>query len=149
MMAALFFIAMVSLLSALYVPEQEAKTTTAIADVGATSFLAYRESVIDYLNVTPGFTSGTVPDALLTPIWGYQRDARWTNTVSGGTLYVYETAANSANTAVLLDTLYRKTATSFTVGRNNTGALISANGFATGMTVPATVPNGAILMIGK
>jgi len=148
LVASVFFVAMVSLLGALYVPAQQAQAAHAVADVGATSLLAYRESVINYLNATPGFT-GTVPDASLTFTWGYQRDPRWTNVISGGALYVYETVANSPNTSMMLDQLYQKTAKSFMVGRNVSGVLVSANGFSTGVTVPAAVPNGAILIVGK
>lgn len=150
LMASLFFIAMVSLIGAMYVPAQEAQAKTSIAEVGATSFLAYRESVVNYLNVNPSFT-GTVPDTSLTFLWGYQRDTRWTNAVSGGTLYTY-VVANSANTDELLSQLYRKTESSFMVGRSTGGKLISANGFQTGITIPATtppIPIGAILIVGK
>jgi hypothetical protein len=148
LVASVFFVAMVSLLGALYVPAQQAQAVQVVADVGATSLLAYRESVINFLNATPGFT-GTVPDASLTFIWGYQRDLRWTNIVNGGTLYVYEATANSPNTSLILDQLYRKTASSFMVGRNVSGTLVSANGFSTGVTVAAAVPNGALLIVGK
>lgn len=151
LMAALFFIAMVSLIGALNIPAQEAQVKTSMADVGATSFLAYRESVINYLNATPGFTTGTVPDTSLTFLWGYQRDTRWTNTVSGGTLYTY-VLANSANTDELLDKVYRKTESSFMVGRSTGSQLISANGFPTGISIPATtppIPTGSILIVGK
>lgn len=150
-MASLFFIAMVALIGALNIPAQEAQVKNSLADVGATSFLAYRESVINYLNATPGFTSGTVPDSSLTFLWGYQRDTRWTNMVSGGALYTY-VVANSANTDELLDKLYRKTESSFMVGRNTGGQLISANGFATGISIPTTtppIPVGSILIVGK
>lgn len=148
LVASIFFVAMMSLLAALYVPAQQAQAVQAVADVGATSLLAYRESVIDYLNANPTFT-GTVPDSSITFVWGYQRDMRWTNLVTGGTLYVYEIAANSPDTSEVLDQLYRKTAASFMVGRNNAGLLVSANGFATGITVPPAVPDGALLIMGK
>lgn len=148
LVASVFFVAMVSLLGALYVPAQEAQATHAVADVGATSLLAYRESVINYLNANPSFT-GTVPDASLTFVWGYWRDPRWTHVVSGGALYVHEATANSPNTSLLLDQLYSKTASSFMVGRNVSGTLVSANGFSTGVTVPVAVPNGALLIVGK
>ncbi|MFC6281234.1 type IV pilus biogenesis protein PilM [Polaromonas aquatica] len=147
-LASVFFVAMVTLLGALYVPAQEAQRNTAVADVGATSLLAYRESVINYLNGNPGY-SGTVPDSSLTFIWGYVRDPRWSNVVSGGTLYVYEVVAKSPNTSLVLEKLYRKTASSFMVGRNASGLLVSANGFSTGITVPAAVPNGALVFVGK
>jgi hypothetical protein len=91
-----------------------------------------------------------VPDASLSFPWGYVRDARWTHLVlAGGALYVYEVSANSPRTDQMLDLLYRKTLSSFMVGRNAGGTLVSANGLATGVAVPAAVPNGAILIFGK
>lgn len=146
LVAVLFFIAMVSLAAAMHVPAQEAQAVKAVANVGATSALAYRESVINYLNSHPGF-AGTVPDSDLTFLWGHVRDARWTNLVSGGALYVYE--ASPSSTPGLLDELYRKTMASYMVGRNVAGFLVSAKGFGTGVVVPAAVPNGAILIVGK
>ena len=146
LVVSMFFVAMVALLSALYVPAQEARMSLASADVAATSALAYRESLIDYLNANPTVT-GTVPDASLTPLWGHQRNPRWTNTVSSGTLFVYE--SSPSNTPELLHELYRKTLSSYTVGRNASGFLVSAKGFATGIPVPALVPDGAILIVGQ
>jgi hypothetical protein len=144
----LFFLAVVALLSASYLPQQEAQAEISVADAGATSLLAYREAVINYLNANPTF-AGTVPDSSLTFPWGYVRDLRWTNTVlSGGTLYVYESTP-SPNSSQVIDELYRKTASSFMVGQNNGGQLVSARGFATGISVPAAVPNGALLIVGK
>lgn len=146
---AIFFVSIIALLSAMYVPAQEARSELVVANARATSLLAYREAVVDYLNANPTFT-GTVPDASLTYPWGYVRDTAWTNVVlSGGTLYVYEATANSPNTDQVLDQLYRKTLSSFMVGRNSSGTLVSANGFATGVTVPVAVPNGALLIVGK
>lgn len=146
LVAALFFVAMVALQAALHVPAREAQMTRAVANVGATSVLAYREAVINYLNANPGF-SGPVPDASLTLLWGHQRDVRWTNIVTAGTLYVYETSVSRG--PGLIEELYRKTMSSYMVGRNVSGFLVSAKGLATGRSVPAAVPNGAILMVGK
>lgn len=148
-LVALFFLAIVSLTSALYLPAQKAQGEVSVADAGATSLLAYRQGVIDYLNTNPSF-SGTVPDSSITFPWGYVRDPRWTNYVqSGGTLYVFEATAHSPHTDQVLDQLYRKTFRSFSVGRNNSGQLIGATGASTGITVPAVVPNGALLIVGK
>ena len=146
---ALFFIATVALASALLLPGRQAQGEVTLADAGATSLLAYRQGVVDFLNANPGFV-GTVPDAAVTFPWGYVRDARWSNWVQpGGTLYVFEAAARSAHTDQVLDQLYRKTLQSFSVGRNVAGQLAGATGFASGITVPATVPNGALLMVGR
>lgn len=146
---ALFFLAIVSLTSALYLPAQKAQGEVSIADAGATSMLAYRQGVIDYLNANPSF-SGTVPDSSITFPWGYVRDPRWTNYVQGGgTLYVFEATAHSPHTDQVLDQLYRKTFKSLSVGRNTGGQLLGASGLSTGITVPAAVPNGALLIVGK
>ena len=146
---ALFFLAIVALTSALYLPERQAQAEVAVADAGATSLLAYRQGVVDFLNTNPSF-AGTVPDAAITFPWGYLRDPRWSNFVqAGGTLYVFEAAAHSPHTDQVLDQLYRKTLQSFSVGRNSGGRLVGATGLATGIVVPATVPNGALLIVGK
>lgn len=145
-LVSLFFISMIALAAVLNIPAQESQVSQARADVAATSALAYRASVVNYLNSNPTF-SGTVPDSSLTPLWGYQRDLRWTNTVVAGALYVYDTAP-TPNVPVL-DLIYKKTLKSFMVGRNQSGVLVSAKGFSTGITVPVAVPNGAILIFGK
>ena len=146
---ALFFVATVALTSALLLPAQQAQGELAVADAGATSLLAYRQGVIDFLNAHPTFT-GAVPDLSITFPWGYVRDPRWSNWVqAGGTLYVFEAAAHSPHTDQVLAQLYRKTLRSFTVGRNVTGQLVGATGLATGILVPANVPNGALLMVGR
>ncbi len=154
-MVSLFFVAMLALVSSLYVPAQQEQADAAIANAAATSFLSYRESVIDYLNAHPGTASITIPDSSLTYPWGYQRDARWTNYVpaaGAGTLVIYEATPNTQGLSTMLDALYSKTEKSFTVGRkavDGSGTLLSANGFATGITLPTSVPNGAIVMIGQ
>jgi hypothetical protein len=146
---ALFFLSIVALTSALYLPAQKAQGEVSIAAAGATSVLAYRQGVIDYLNANPAFT-GTVPDASITFPWGYVRDPRWTNYVqAGGTLYIFEVTAHSARTDQIADQLYLKTARSISVGRNSGGQLVGATGLATGIAVPAVVPTGALLIVGK
>jgi hypothetical protein len=146
---AMFFLAAASLVSATWLPARALQGEIAVADAAATSLLAYRHTVVDFLNANPAF-AGTVPDASLAFPWGYRPDVRWTHLVQGGgTLYVYEAAPNPRATSQLLDQLHRKTLASFTVGRNAAGTLVSANGFVTGIAVPAAVPNGAILIVGR
>lgn len=141
-----FFIAMTAMITALNAPQQAVDRQTVIADATATSLLAYREGVINYLNANSGF-SGVVTDALFTPLTGAVRNTRWTNVVSGGSLYVYETSLS--NTPYILDQIYLKTNKSFMVGRNSSGFLVSANGIASGIAVPGVVPNGAVTIVGR
>lgn len=145
-LAITFFIAMMAILVANHLPAQEQKFQIAKANVAATDVLAYREEVINFLNLNAGY-SGTVTDAQITPLWGHQRRPNWSNVVSGGTLYIFE--VSSAPEKLLLDQIYRKTSKSFFVGRNSGGILVSANGLNTGISIPVTVPNGAIVLIGK
>jgi len=145
-LGALFFVALTAFVGALYLPAEKAELEDRVASVRATSLLAYRESVINYLNANPSFT-GTVPDSSLTFPWGYVRDSRWTNLVpAAGTLYVYSTATDLG---LVEDHLYRKTLRSFMVGRKVAGQLVAANGFATGITLPAAIPDGALVFAGR
>lgn len=143
---AIFFAAMVSLVTVLNVPNQQAAQEKAIADSAATAMLAYRESVINYLNTNSAFV-GVVPTTSMLPPWGYTPDGRWANIVANGSLYVYEPTPSGTNN--LLDTLYNRTQKSHTVGLNISGFLVSATGLATGIAVPAAVPNGAVMIYGK
>jgi hypothetical protein len=144
---ALFMLAMLALHASGELGVQEAGREQARVDAAATSFLAYREAVLDHLNTTPGFT-GTAADAVLAFPWGYLRDARWTHVVDAhGTLYVHATAGNSA--PLLLPQLQQKTRNGFLLGRQSGGQLVAASGGSTGITVPASVPEGAVVMVGR
>jgi hypothetical protein len=149
LVVALFFAAAAAGLAALYVPARQAAQELAAADAAATSLLAYREAVIDYLNAHPSF-SGTVADASLVYPWGYARDARWSHLVlAGGALYVYQASGSAAASAQLLERLHARTQRSWMVGRQSAGQLVSAGGVATGIAVPVAVPDGAVLFVGK
>ena len=145
---AIFFLSLVALASALRLPQWQAQDEASRGDAAATSLLAYREGVLDFLNANPTF-AGTVPDAAIAFPAGYVRDPRWTNYVqAGGSAYVFEMVPRSARDQVL-DQLYRKTLRSFSVGRNARGQLVGATGVATGIGVPASVPDGALLIVGR
>lgn len=141
-----FFIAMTALYYSSYEPQRDVQAKSIVADVAATSALAYRESVINYLNANPGYV-GLVNPMLLTPLTGAPRFSGWDGVVSGGTLFIYEQVPS--NTPNILDRIYRKTGKSHLVGRKVNGQLVSANGLATGIAVPADVPEYAITLVGK
>ena len=125
------------------VPTQAAMVTKLKGQVAATNFLSYRQSVVSYVNVNPGF-SGTVPDASLTFQTGYIRNASWTNQVTGGTLYVYSTSAPPSST---FDSLYSMTSQSPMLGIVSGGVSISPAGIS--VSVPGSIPNGNIVFIGQ
>lgn len=143
------FTAIFTLYLSVQIPKEEKFATEVAADVSATNFVAYRKALQKYLEVNPGAT-GTISDASLAPYWlpGYIRDANWTNVVSGGTLFVYSTTTLKHNT---VNSIYQKSMKSSLVGTKNTGTghLQSPNGFDTGITLPAAIPNNALVILGK
>jgi len=134
---------------AIETPRQERFLNEVSAEVSATNFIAYRKSVIRYLDANPAAT-GTITDASLAPYWltGYIRDANWSNIVTGGTLFIHSTSATAINTK---NTIYHKAKKSSLVGTKDaiTGRLQSLNGFDTGINLPAAIPNNAIVLLGK
>jgi len=144
-----FFGAMVMYYTAIDVPAKEAAFVATKSDVVATNFFAYREAVQRYLQANPSAT-GTIDDTSLAPYWlpGYIRDPRWTNLVSGGTLYVYSTAPVDHGT---ISAIWRKSSGNLLAGTKSitTGRLISFNGFDTGISLPASITANAIVMMGR
>lgn len=97
-------------------------------DVASVNFLSYRDAVLRYRTANPGAT-GTIADGVLTWQTGFIRDTRWTNLIQGGELYVYSTGAPPHNMA---DSLYRRTASTITVGvKQNNGNLSGPGGVLT------------------
>lgn len=130
-------------------PKKESSIVVLKADVSATNFIAYRRAVQRYLDANPGVT-GTIADASLGAYWlpGYIRDAKWTNVVSGGALYVYSTSADTVPNT--LEAIKSKSPENPLLGtKAASGRLTSYNGFDTGITLPAGIPNNAIVMMGR
>ena len=143
------FLALVTFYVSQDLPRKEAAQVAAVADVSATSLLAYRAAVQAYLRANPAAT-GTITDAMLAPHWlpGYVRRPEWTNSVSSGTLFVYSIAVMNNGTVY---SLREKSGESLLVGTKNTstGRLQSATGIDTGINLPAAIPSGAVVMMGR
>jgi hypothetical protein len=131
---------------AVSVPAQEQQVRSLAADVASTNFYAYRTAVVNYLYAHPG-TSGNIADSSLTFLPGYIRDARWTNTVQGGTLFVYSTGTATIDS---VNSIYQKGGKSVLIGKKAaSGNLISATGIDTGIPLPAGIPVGSITIVGN
>lgn len=146
---ALFFVMLMSLYGALNASKQEAVTTAAVADTQATNVLAYKSSVVTYLNANPNAT-GAISDASLVMPTGLVRNPNWTNVVANGTLFIYEVTPTTQ--PGVLDSIYLKSGKSFLVGRSNGSFLVNPFGYATGTPIPVTapvIPVGAIVLVGK
>lgn len=142
------FAALFTAYIAVEIPRQNNFVVQLTSDVSATNFMAYRKAIQNYLVINPNAT-GVISDTSLSPYWlpGYIRDSNWTNVISGGTLFVYSTSAIQHNT---LNVVYNKSMKSSLVGTKNatTGKLQSPNGFDTGITLPVSIPNNAIVILG-
>ena len=131
---------------AVSVPAQEQQTMALTADVAATNFYEYRAAIISYFYANPS-TTGTIADVSLTFLPGYLRDARWTNVIQGGTLFVYSTGVESIDSVMAM---YQKGGTSLLIGKKSaSGNLVSATGIDTGILLPAAIPVGAITIVGS
>lgn len=144
-----FFGAIFAGYTAIDIPKEQAFTVESKANVEAVNYIAYRKAIIRYLEVNP-LASGVISDMDLTPYYlpGYIRNPNWTNLVSGGTVFVYTTTQPSIN---VINTVYKKCNESLLVGKKNavTGNLQSMTGLDTGIVLPASIPNNALVTLGK
>lgn len=148
LVVAMFALAILALLTASELPARQALGEQARADAAATSFLAYREAVLDHLAAHPGF-AGTAADTALSWPWGYVRDGRWSHVAQpDGALFVYQ-AAGTPPAPLLLAELQRKASQPFLLGREAGGQLVSASGAAIGLPLPPGVPPGAVVLAGR
>lgn len=131
---------------AIATPAEDARIQFATADALATNVVAYRTAVLTYLNANPSAT-GTIADGVLTYPLGHVRNALWTNVVSGGNLYVYSTAAVSVGTVERVWIYSRR---SVLVGKKTSSGGLSVPGSGSSTTtVPAAIPVGALVWIGR
>lgn len=154
LMVCAFFISAVAFLQTQIIPSMTEKNAIAVADAGATSFLAYREAVIDYSNSNPNITNKVVSAGDLNYSLGYKTNNNWANkwssVISNGTVYIYENDPTTYTSPQVIDRLFKKTDDIFYLGWNsNNSKLITVNGYSTEVTIPSVVPAGAIVMVGK
>lgn len=146
---AALFVALISFYSVSMMSSDAEATTRITADSSAVNFMAYRNTVVKYYQANPAAT-GVIADATLAGFWypGYIRDPNWTNLIVSGQLYVFSTVAVNP---MVLDDLYSKSSNNVLLGTKNavTGRLQSANGFDTGINLPAAIPNGAMVLMGS
>lgn len=143
------FLALVTFYVGQDIPNKASVQRTAVADVSATNLLAYRAAVLAYLAANPSAT-GTISDANLAAHWlpGYTRRPEWTHLIASGTVFVFSSGVMNNGTAY---SLREKSGESLLVGTKNTttGRLQSATGVDTGINLPAAIPNGAVVMLGR
>ena len=123
--------------------QQRQERNTVYADVTAASVnvLVYRNAVANFASSNPTF-SGTVSDAqLVLPSW-YVKSASLGNYISAGISYSFYTSVLTG----LVGELARRTE-SVNVGTNQNGVLLAPNMANMGVTLPAQIPNGSVVLI--
>ena len=127
-------------------PQQIAAVNNTAGDVAAANFWAYRGAVVSYLNTNPGAT-GTIADTSLTFPMGYIRNPAWTNVVESGTLYTYSISTLSSDT---VDAIARRGGRTMLIGIAKAGnTMTSITGAASGLTIPAAITAGSVVVIGN
>lgn len=130
---------------AIITPGQESAYTDAIASAAASNFWSYRAALSQYTFANPG-ASGTIADSSLTFRTGYVRNAAWTNLVQSGVLYTY---SNSPIPPRTIESIANRGGRTLMVGVANSGQMASLTQPTVTFTLPAAVPNGAIVVIGN
>jgi hypothetical protein len=130
------------------IPMAEHEGNVAISakrDSNATRVFTYLDAVRQYRMDNQGVT-GSIADASITFPSGASKPANWSNTIFDGRLWVYETVVS--NDLGLMSTLSDSEAPNGVfVGRRTGSTLETAMGYPTGMTYPASVPVGAIVLV--
>lgn len=132
------------------VPIEEQRHRELTSSVSTMNFLNYRASVIAYANANPA-SRGIIPDSSLAFPYGFVRDARWSNVINDesgkGIPYVHTTTSAEP---YLLGELFLKGGGNLMIGTKVSGSeLRSASGQSLSLTLPAGIPVGAVVFIGK
>ena len=144
---AAFFLALMAYYADITLPALQTTARTVTADVVANNFLSYRYSVVQYALAHPA-TTGTVADASLSFQSGYVRNAAWSNTITGGQLYVYATSS-SAVTNQSATMIFQRSGNSPLMGFSSGSNFNSMSLGLTSLTLPGGIPSGAFVAIGK
>lgn len=114
----------------------------ATLDAISRSMLVYRSAAAEYARANPGFVGAPPEAALNLPNW-YTKQSGITSYIVGGVSYTY---VNGAAPAGLPAALTERTE-STTVGVKRSGQLYSSKGGIMTISVPAPVPEGAVVVV--
>ena len=109
-------------------------------DVIASNMLIYSSALSTYAKANPGLSTAVSDLSLTLPAW-FVRIVGVGNYISAGKAYVYYSGKPE-----LLTILADKTE-SVTVGKNQSGVLVSPRWGTTSIAIPAAIPNGAVVYV--
>lgn len=111
---------------------------TSQLDAIASNMLIYSSAVAAFAKANPGLSTSVSDVSLTLPSW-FVRIVGVGNYVAAGKAYVYYSGKPD-----LMSVLADKTE-SISVGKNQSGVLVSPRWGTTGIAIPAAVPNGAVV----
>lgn len=114
------------------------------------NMFTYNQAARSYYLNNPTAT-GVIADASLTGLLpvGFTKGYNWTSNINGGYVYTYTSDIAATKLIGLADTINRQSGGSLMAGINNGGVIYSASNGNTGITLPAFVPNGSPILMGK
>lgn len=120
------------------------------ARAAAKNMLLYKQAATMYYAANPSAT-GVVTDASLGTYLpaGYTKHYDWTANINGGYAYVYTTDLAAASATAIAKSLSTLSDDSFLTGRKVGSNLVSSSRGDTGIVLPAFVPNGSPVSMGK
>jgi hypothetical protein len=133
---------------AMTVPQRLDANRVTAADVAAGNFWSYWLAVGSYQYAHPGTVGPTtVPDGSLTFEPGYVRNPAWTNVLVGGKMYTYSNAQLPNGT---VDAIFRRGGGTRVIGIAQANATLKnlIDGDSS-LTIPASIPAGAVVVIGN
>lgn len=120
------------------------------AKAAAKNMLLYKQAAVGYFTANPA-ASGVIADASLAVYLptGYTKHYNWTANISGGYAYVYTSDVAAASAPAIANALSVLSADSLLTGRKVSSNLFSSSRGDTGIALPAFVPNGSPVSMGK
>ncbi len=115
---------------------------SASVDSISRGLLVYRSAASEFARDNPSFTGSPDEDDLNLPGW-YSKPTGVTAFVAAGQSFTYYTG----NAAAGLPAELVKTTRSGVVGVNRSGFLMSPSAGQTGISIPAAVPDGAVVAV--
>ncbi|MGP4958411.1 type IV pilus biogenesis protein PilM [Pseudomonas helleri] len=120
----------------------EVVSEQATIDALSRSMLVYRSAAAEYARTNPGFTGAPADASLNLPSW-YTKQSGIATYVVGGISYTYLTGIVPAG----LPSALSERTESTTVGIKRSGQLFSPKGGSMAISVPAPVPEGAVVAV--
>lgn len=145
LVVALFFAALMGFYMVPQAVQSVRTAGSAQEDAATVSVWAYLNALRAYRSANLSVT-GTISDSVITMPAGMPRNPNWTNVIHDGRLWVYEVTPLNPR-GVLARLSEREAANGVFVGRRSGASLTTYKGYSTGISFPATVPVGSIVMV--